>query len=122
MLTDYNNQTTFMKTDPVEIFQTIRATLQPYATLGFSNRENSDEVYDLWSNINVEIGDNQRSETFFASVNLLEGEVVLKTGFSHHIQGGEKTLTIASLDDILLNQIEDAMAAGYKTFKEKEWV
>ena len=45
-----------MKTDLVEIFQTIRASLQPYAALGFSNRLNTDEVYDLWSDKNIEHG------------------------------------------------------------------
>jgi hypothetical protein len=54
-----------MKTDFVEIFQTIRAALQPYATLGFSNRVNSETVYELWSDKNVVIEGRKRTEVFF---------------------------------------------------------
>lgn len=111
-----------MKTDPVEIFQTIRAALQPYAPLGFSNRENSDSVYDLWSDKNISNDKETRHETFFASVNVEGNEVFFFTGFEHNVQGNEKKLRVEHLDDLLLNQIEDALAAGYKIYKEKEWV
>ncbi|RZK56195.1 MAG: hypothetical protein EOO91_12585 [Pedobacter sp.] len=37
-----------MKTDFVEIFQTIRANLQPYTASGFTARVNSETVYELW--------------------------------------------------------------------------
>lgn len=111
-----------MKTDFVEIFQTIRAALQPYATLGFSNRINSDEHYDLWSDKNITKGTEHRSETFFASIHAEHGKAVLKTNFDHQLLDGRQEIEITELDGDLMNEIEGAFAQGYKIFKEKEWV
>lgn len=111
-----------MKTDFVEIFQTIRAAMQPYATLGFTNRENSDTTYDLWSDKNIKTGPDQRSETFFASITADHQEATLKTNFGHEVLKGASVLKIKELDEELINQIEEALAVGYRLFKEKEWV
>jgi hypothetical protein len=106
-----------MKTDLVEIFQTIRAALQPYAAMGFVNRVNSDLEYDLWSE------KEQADQTFFfVSVSISKESVWYKTGFEHHLKSGEASLEIKQLDDLLMSQIEDTFAVGYKIFKEKEWV
>ncbi len=115
-----------MKTDVVEIFQTIRAALQPYATLGFANRINSDEVYDLWSDKNIKSGlgepgsQIERIETFFASVTIESNVVSFKYAGNQGIQAVEKHL--AELDEVVMKQIEDELSATYKFFKEQEWV
>lgn len=111
-----------MKTDLVEIFQTIRASLQPYATLGLSNRLNTDETYDLWSDKNIEIETEKRAETFFAGVSIQQDHVLLSTGFDYKLLANQSAIEIKQLDDVLMNQIEETFAAGYKLFKEKEWV
>ncbi|MEJ5961739.1 hypothetical protein [Pedobacter immunditicola] len=111
-----------MKTDLVEIFQTIRASLQPYATLGFSNRLNTDDTYDLWSDKNIEIASEKRAESFFASVSIQQDHVLLSTGFDCKLLGNQTAIEIKQLDDVLMNQIEETFAAGYKVFKEQEWV
>lgn len=111
-----------MKTDFIEIFQTIRAALQPYATLGFSNRINSDKHYDLWSDKNVMDGKEKKSETFFVSIHAEAGHALLKTNFKHQLLGGKQEIEIKELDPELMNEIEGAFATGYKIFKEKEWV
>jgi hypothetical protein len=116
------NNNILMKTDLVEIFQTIRASLQPYAALGFSNRINSDDTYDLWSDKNIEVASEKRSETFFASITIREDHVLLATGFDHQLLGAQSAIKVTHLDDVLMKQIEDTFAAGYKMFKEKEWV
>ena len=36
-----------MKTDLIEIFQTIRAQMQPYAVEGFKSKTNTDSEYHL---------------------------------------------------------------------------
>ncbi|MCX2477600.1 hypothetical protein OQY15_00775 [Pedobacter sp. MC2016-15] len=110
-----------MKTDQIEIFQTIRAALQPYATLGFTNRTNSEEKYDLWSEKNLEIDGEQRTETFFVSVDIKEGHVSLEL-LPEHLPQHERETVIRELDDLTLNLIEDRVAAAYKIFKEQEWV
>lgn len=125
-----------MKTDFVEIFQTIRASLQPYATVGFSNRENSETSFDLWSDMNVVIEGRKRTEVFFASVAIQKGHVGfyympvyaepdMKKIFDPNLLKllkGKSCFHIKKLDDTLMSQIEDALAAGFRLYKEKGWV
>nr|WP_068892397.1 hypothetical protein [Pedobacter panaciterrae] len=124
-----------MKTDFVEIFQTIRASLQPYATVGFSNRVNSETSFDLWSDLNVVIEGRKRHEVFFASVTIekehvglhympLYTDADLKKVFGADLLKlkGESCFHIKKLDDVLMLQIEEALAAGFKFYKEKGWV
>ena len=125
-----------MKTDFVEIFQTIRASLQPYATLGFSNRTNSETIYDLWSDKNVEIEGKKRNEVFFASVQIFKGHVGfyfmpvyvegdMKSIFDENLLKllkGKSCFHIKKLDELLMGQIEDALAEGFRLYKEKGWV
>lgn len=124
------------KTDFVEIFQSIRAVLQPYAALGFSNRANTDKEYDLWSDKNVEIEGKQKHEVFFASVIIQKNHVGfyympvyaepdIKKIFDPNLLKllkGKACFHIKKLDDELLRQIEESLAEGYKLYKEKEWV
>jgi hypothetical protein len=110
-----------MKTDLIEIFQTIRAALQPYATLGFNNRENSETVYDLWSELNLEVNAEKRSETFFASVSI-EADQVMFHLLPEELSEHERPMVLKELDELTMNLIEVKLAAGYKIFKEKEWV
>jgi hypothetical protein len=109
-----------MKKDPVEIFQTIRAVLQPYATLGFSNRINSDWEYDIWSDKNITVNDQQRKETFFAAVKIIN-EVVVFNWYDAK-DGPSMQKEILELDESVLDQLEDQLSITYKTFIEKEWV
>ncbi|RZL20160.1 MAG: hypothetical protein EOO89_01105 [Pedobacter sp.] len=125
-----------MKTDLIEIFQTIRASMQPYATLGFDNRINSETVYDLWSNKNVEIDGSSRNEVFFTSVAIKDNDIavhVFPQDQKSHLQeinspglsdlkSDEGYFKIDKLDDQLLAQIEEAIAAAYKIYKDKGWV
>ncbi|ATP56593.1 hypothetical protein CPT03_08960 [Pedobacter ginsengisoli] len=125
-----------MKTDFVEIFQTIRASLQPFATVGFSNRINSETSFDLWSDRNVVIDGKKRNEVFFASVIIQKGHVgfyympvytepEMKKIFNPELLKllkGKSCFHIKKLDDTLMLQIEDALAAGFKLYKEKGWV
>lgn len=96
--------------------------MQPYATLGFINRENSDRFYDLWSDKNIKSGPDKRIETFFVSISAGPKEALLNINFEHKISGGISLVKITELDEILMNQIEETLAAGYKLFKEREWV
>jgi hypothetical protein len=125
-----------MKTDLIEIFQTIRASMQPYATLGFDNRINSETVYDLWSNKNVEIDGSSRYEVFFTSVAIKDDDVAVHIFPQYQqslmkevsspalsdLQSDEGFFKIDKLDDQLLAQIEEAIAAAYKIYKDKGWV
>lgn len=125
-----------MKTDFIEIFQTIRAVLQPYATLGFNNRVNSETTYDLWSDRSVVIEGKKRNEVQFAAVMIHKAHVgfyympvyaepEMKQIFDPamlKLLKGKSCFHIIKLDDILLGHIEDALAEGYRLYKEKGWV
>lgn len=125
-----------MKTDFIEIFQTIRAVLQPYAALGFNNRINSETTYDLWSDREVVIDGKSRHEIYFAAVMIHKGHV----GFYYmpvyaepdmkgvfdpallKLLKGKSCFHIKKLDDVLLGYIEAALAEGFRLYKEKGWV
>lgn len=107
-----------MKTDLIEIFQTIRAELQPYAALDFTNRVNSEEEYDLWSEKNIKEQD--ITERFFASVKI-EADYVC---FRYSALTGDDQLQkkITELDEVMMMKIDEELSATYKTFKESEWI
>jgi hypothetical protein len=107
-----------MKTDFIEIFQTIRAELQPYATLGFTNRINSEQAYDLWSEKNIK--EEGITERFFASIHIESDHVC----FSYSNLTGDAKLKemITQLDDVLKLKIDTELSATYKVFKEQMWV
>ncbi|TKC09350.1 DUF1801 domain-containing protein [Pedobacter frigoris] len=125
-----------MKTDFVEIFQTIRAVMQPYTVQGFTNRINSESDYDLWSEKLVVIEGKKRNEVYFAAVMIKKGHVgfyympvymesEMKDVFDPELLKllkGKSCFHIKKLDDALLMNIENALAAGFKLYKEKGWV
>ncbi|WP_316814865.1 hypothetical protein [Pedobacter nyackensis] len=125
-----------MKTDFIEIFQTIRAVLQPYAALGFNNRVNSETTYDLWSDKDVVIEGRRRHEVYFAAVMIRKGHVGfyympvyaepdIKAVFDPvllKLLKGKSCFHVKKLDDVLLGHIESALAEGYRLYKEKGWV
>ncbi|MFA6276569.1 MAG: hypothetical protein WC622_07455 [Pedobacter sp.] len=125
-----------MKTDFVEIFQTIRASLQPYAVNGFTARINSDTAYELWSEKDVEIEGKKREEVYFAGVEILKDYVAFyfmpeyaeeeMKVISHsnllELLKEKSCFHIKELDDILLEQITDILAKGFTIYKQKGWV
>ena len=110
-----------MKTDLIEIFQTIRAALQPYTTLGFNDGANSDQKYDLWAAPPLEAKDQDKPEVFFLSLEVKDDHVAFDL-LPDSVPQHERTMYIKELDDVTLNLIEDKVAAGFKIFKEQGWV
>lgn len=126
-----------MKTDLIEIFQTIRAVLQPYTALGFSNRINSESTFDLWSDKEVFFAGKKRNEVYFAAVMIRKAYVgfyfmpvyaepeEMKKIFDPtllKLLKGKSCFHVKKLDDELLAHIESALAEGYRLYKEKAWV
>lgn len=125
-----------MKTNLIEIFQTIRAGMQLYEALGFTTRVNSDKKYELWSEKLIGTEGADQSPIFFAAVEILEKHVVLNISpFSKAAKSGgnfDKDLAtlfdeishfeVANLDDLLLEQISDALATALKIYKQQQWV
>ncbi|NII82782.1 hypothetical protein H9N25_08830 [Pedobacter riviphilus] len=120
-----------MKTDLVEIFQTIRAGLQPYASRGYTVHENSENGYDLYSEKNIELNGEKVTERFFTGVYINGDTVEVKINtdeFSttnHNLNDFGKNkagLKIAVLDDPKLKEIETLIEIIHTNFKEKEWI
>jgi hypothetical protein len=120
-----------MKTDLVEIFQTIRAGIQPYATRGYTVHENSESGYDLYSEKNIDVNGKKITERFFTGVYINGSEVEVKvntTEFSSSNQelkdfGENKAgLKITQLDDTKLKEVETLIEIIHTNFKEKEWI
>ena len=125
-----------MKTDLIEIFQTIRAAMQPYEALGFTARINSDTAYDLWSEKNVTLLGKNRNEIYFAGLKMLKADVTLHFMLIYtnpevkellhpallKLLKGKSCFHIKKLDDLLMEQLAEAFAIGYKFYKQNEWV
>lgn len=120
-----------MKTDLVEIFQTIRASLQPYASRGYTVHENSETGYDLYSEKNIEIDGKKVTERFFAGTYINENEVEVKvntTDFKLSDQNlsdfgnGTSGVKITGLDNDKLKEVEILIEIIHTNFKEKEWI
>ncbi len=124
-----------MKTDLVEIFQSIRATMQPYAASGFGVMNHTERLYELWTEKSLETSEGKKAPVFFAAVMIREhtvGFYFMPVHTTEEIAGffpsdllalrDEKSFSIQQLDDQLLNQISDVLAAGYRLFKERAWV
>jgi len=120
-----------MKTDLVEIFQTIRAGIQPYATRGYTVHENSETGYDLYSEKNIDLKGEKITERFFTGVYINGNEVEVKvntTEFSTSDQNlqdfgeGKAGLKITQLDDTKLKEVETLVDIIHANFKEKEWI
>ena len=120
-----------MKTDLVEIFQTIRAGMQPYATRGYTVHENSETGYDLYSEKNITINGQKITERFFSGVYINGNEVEVKVNteeFSTTNQqldnfGENKAgLKIRKLDQAKLKEVETLIEIIHTNFKEKEWI
>ncbi|MDN3585338.1 hypothetical protein QWY86_01560 [Pedobacter aquatilis] len=120
-----------MKTDLVEIFQTIRAGLQPYASLGYTVHENSETGYDLYSEKNIEVNGEKITERFFAGVYINGTEVEIQVNVLEfepsnqnliQFDGEKYGLAISKLDNEKLKEIETLIEIINIHFKEKGWV
>lgn len=125
-----------MKTDLIEIFQTVRASMQPYETLGFNSRINSDTEYDLWSDKNVVLMGKERNEIYFAGLKIMTSSVTLHFMLIYtnpevkellhpdliKLLKGKSCFHFKKLDETLMEHITQALDIGYKTYKQNEWV
>lgn len=125
-----------MKTDFVEIFQTVRAGLQPYTANGFTATVNSETNYELWSERHVSFEGRKEAPMYFTSVKILKGyvgfylmaiyiEPEMKTAFHPDLLKllkGKSCFHIKKMDDTLMDQIDAALAVAFTFYKQKGWV
>lgn len=122
---------TIMKTDLVEIFQTIRASIQPYASRGYTVHENSETGYDLYSEKNIEVEGEKITERFFIGVYINGNQVEVKLNTVEFEASNQELVDFASnykgfklstLTDASLKEVEIFTEIIHVHFKEKEWI
>ncbi|MBC7567762.1 MAG: hypothetical protein H7223_12460, partial [Pedobacter sp.] len=89
-----------------------------------------------WSNKNVEIAGDDKNEVFFTSVSIEENHVTVRffpkdqiDYFKNLAEQGLRELLnkdgnieIVELDDDSLSKIEEAIAAAFRIYKDRDWV
>ncbi|MGY3054117.1 hypothetical protein ACVWYG_002320 [Pedobacter sp. UYEF25] len=120
-----------MKTDPVEIFQTLKASLYSYQTRGYTVHEDSDRVYELYSEKN-RIADNKKiTEFFFTGLYVEREDVVLKFNASEFnasehglivFDGHTSGFKLEYLDNERKQKITAFIEILHAHFKKKQWV
>ncbi|MCX2574205.1 hypothetical protein [Pedobacter sandarakinus] len=120
-----------MKTDLVEIFQTIRASVQPFATRGYTVHENSETGYDLYSEKNTQTADRKVTERFFVGIYINGNEVEVKLNTEDFSPSSDNLVNfemdkdgfkINKLDDEQLREIHTFIEIIHANFKEKQWI
>ena len=126
-----------MKTDVVEIFQTIRANLQPYTANGFTARVNSETVYELWSEKLFDANGDKIEVKPFASVSIEDDVVnfsllsidddldlskIMHPDLLNLSEDGSASSVISEIDDKLTDQIINSLGMNFTNFKQKGWV
>ncbi|RZJ79861.1 MAG: hypothetical protein EOO47_09460 [Flavobacterium sp.] len=124
-----------MKTDFVEIFQTVRAEMQPYAVQGLNAEVNSETSYQLSTAKALATSDDKKEEIFFSGVEIKKDHVLVKFADIKNDQDtlifqselvkllqDKSSLKVTELDDLLVEKISVALATTFTYFKQNEWV
>lgn len=124
-----------MKTDLVEIFQSIRANVQPYTANGFTARINSETAFEIWNEKLFNDNGEKMEAVCFASLSIeidfvklcissLQDEIALRTAINQsllNLATDDFCFKIDKLDDTLLDEISVALSIAFTHFKQKGW-
>ncbi|MET4082832.1 hypothetical protein ABIB40_002796 [Pedobacter sp. UYP30] len=120
-----------MKTDLVEIFQTLRASLYSYQTRGYTVHKDSDTAYELYSEKNRDANGQKITEFFFTGLYVEDGKVMLKfnaTDFKPSdndlivFDDQTKGFALVDLDEQKQQEIIAFVEIVHAHFKKNEWV
>ena len=124
-----------MKTDFIEIFQTIRAQMQPYAVEGFKVKTDSDLAYHLSTDQQLNKQHIENTEIYFFGVEVKsdyvgfyynpiftakEIDLLFSPDLSSILKEND-CFQITQLDNELLKSISNALKLGSKIYKQKGW-
>ena len=124
-----------MKTDVIEIFQSIRSVLQPYNVVGFETSMNSETAYELYTTKGILVN-NKKQKLYFSGVKICKGYVAFYLTAIYINPEIKKLLHpdlmklledkscfhVKMLDEQLLNHISQALDVGFIHYKQQEWV
>ena len=119
----------------VPLFDSVKRLLAPYAA-GLVTRRDEPGYYDLWSEKEVEVAGRTRPEVFFAGLIIQKSYVGfyfmpvytdddLSAVFGADLlslKKGKSCFHIKALTPALEEQIEAALAAGYRLYEDRGWV
>jgi len=120
-----------MKTNLIEIFQTIRADLQPYASRGYTVHENSETGYDLYSEKNIETAGEKVTERFFVGIYINGENVELKLNTTNlnnsdlnlsDFGDNKAGIKISELTNEQHKDVNTLVEIAHVNFKENEWI
>lgn len=117
------------------IFEQLKELLLKY-TPPFQSKTDIGHYFDLWSFKNLVIEGRKRKEVFFAGIIIQKSyvgfyfmpvyvEPELKAMFQPEMLSllkGKSCFHIKKLDQVLLSQIKDALAAGFELYEKRGWV
>ena len=120
----------------IPIFETIKALMKPYAKGTIVEQGGEGGMYGLISKKAVEIEGRKNDEVYFAGLLIQKGyvgfyfmpvyaETELKKVFKPELLKclkGKSCFHIKRNDSAVMEQIGDALKAGYELYKEKGWV
>jgi hypothetical protein len=119
----------------VPLFDSVKRLLAPYAA-GLVTRRDEPGYYDLWSEKEVEVAGRTRPEVFFAGLIIQKSYVgfyfmpvytdddlsaVFGAGLLS-LKKGKSCFHIKALTPALTEQLEAALAAGYRLYEDRGWV
>lgn len=119
----------------VPLFESVKRLLTPYAA-GLVSRRDEPGYYDLWSEKEVEVAGRARSEVFFAGLIIQKSylgfyfmpvytDADLSAVFGDELlslKKGKSCFHIKELTPALEQQIEAALAEGYRLYEDRGWV
>lgn len=123
--------------DLLEIFYALKKIIEPYEKGTIRSRLNIEGKYDLWSEKDLVAHGKKREEMFFVALTIQSGyvgfyfmpiytnndeikpllnEPLLKT------LKGKSCFHIKSIDNVILEEVKNAMKHGYETYRKNGWV
>lgn len=120
----------------VPIFEEIKKRLLPYEKGAIKARGNTGGQITLVSEIEIEVEGRKKEEVWFAAALIQKGyvgfyfmpiyiETEMKKIFKPELLKclkGKSCFHIKKNDAVIMQQIEDALQAGYELYRQKGWV
>lgn len=120
----------------IAVFDSIKALMKPYVKGTLKERGEAAGIYTIVSEKPVEVEGRKKDEVYFAGIIIQKGyvgfyfmpvygydkpEEVFSPNLLKHLKG-KSCFHIKKNDPEILEQIKDALKAGYDLYKERGWV
>ncbi len=124
-----------MENDLQNIFNKLKSILQRYNEK-LITKIDAGNNFDLWSQKEIIVAGKNKSEMFFASIQIQKNDVAFHfmplytdpnlidelTKSLRSKMKGKSCFHIKKLDEDLENEISDLLKKGYEIYKNKDWI